>query len=78
MILDDAKEFLSTEKWYTDRGEFSVMTSHSEVIFLMLNMQGIPYRRGYLLVSEETCRLHPGLWANAHSSMVFRDQAKPV
>lgn len=36
-ILDDAKDFLNSKKWYTERG--------------------IPFRRGYLLVSS-LCRYH--------------------
>lgn len=37
-ILDDAKDFLNSKRWYAERG--------------------IPFRRGYLLVSLS----HPGRW----------------
>ena len=53
-ILDDAKDFLSNEKWYTERGQ-STSNVYSMISYMLTRriQIGIPYRCGYLLVS--TC-----------------------
>jgi chaperone BCS1 len=49
MIMEDAKDFMSSETWYADRGTLPPEFRSRPCRFLMHTRLGIPFRRGYLL-----------------------------
>jgi chaperone BCS1 len=48
-IVEDVKSFMSRGRWYSERGEPSILRTWSFHLTHMPSHVGIPYRRGYLL-----------------------------
>jgi chaperone BCS1 len=48
LLLEDARDFLKSKRWYADRGTTLILPS-SSIRCQLTHLSGIPFRRGYLL-----------------------------